>query len=286
MIPPFPEAAARAALKLALEEDLGRGGDITTEAIARPEARAEAEVNARQEVVVAGLPLVKVLFELLCPGAVSATALAPEGSRAPAGSSLARLQGPAAPILSGERVLLNFLARMCAVATLTARAVAEIAGTRCRVADTRKTTPGLRALEKYAVAVGGGENHRFGLDSAVLLKDNHKALAGGLSFALERLWQAGHGPEGVEVEVDSLGELEVALEAGVSWVLLDNMSLPAVQEAVRRAAGRCRLEVSGGMVPGKLRPFAEAGVDRISLGCLTHGVPAVDLGLDFGEGFR
>lgn len=281
MTPVFPETIAREILARALKEDLGAEGDITTRAIASSGSRAEAALNTRETITVAGLPLASLTFDLLAPGKVVVSSLVQEGSQVPAGTCLARIEGDAGTILSGERVLLNVLARLCGIATLTAQATAEISGTGCRVADTRKTTPGLRALEKYAVAVGGGENHRFGLNCMVLVKDNHKALAGGLPRALDLLWTAGHRPADVEVEVETLDELDQVLSAGVGWVLLDNMSLALVQEAVRRTAGRACLEVSGGMRPGRLRPFAEAGVQRISLGCLTHGARSADLGLDF-----
>jgi nicotinate-nucleotide pyrophosphorylase (carboxylating) len=193
---------------------------------------------------------------------------------------LATVQGPPAVVLGGERVALNFLGRLTGIATLTASAVCEVAGTGARVSDTRKTTPGLRALEKYAVAAGGGENHRATLDAMVMLKDNHKLIAGGIGEAIRRAEAAGFPAREIEVEVETLAELDEALASGAGWILLDNMPLDAIREAVRRGAGRARLEVSGGLRPGALRPFAEAGVDRLSLGVLTHGARAMDLALD------
>ncbi|MDQ7086731.1 MAG: carboxylating nicotinate-nucleotide diphosphorylase [Acidobacteriota bacterium] len=179
--------------------------------------------------------------------------------------------------------MLNLLARLSGIATTTARAVEEVSHTSCRVADTRKTTPGLRLLEKYAVAIGGGENHRLRLDTLVMIKDNHKQLAGGIRPAIEAVRAAGYDPAEIEVEVDDLEEFDEALEARAGWILLDNMEPEVVREAVQRSGGRCRLEVSGGLRIGALSEYAETGADRLSLGALTHSVCAADLALDLED---
>ncbi len=284
MSPPvFPLDAAREAVIRALDEDLGPGGDVTTRAIAGTGGHAVGEIVAREPLVVAGLPLVALVFEEMARRtglAARVVLLCEDGAAVGAGTVLATVEGPPAVVLGGERVALNFLGRLTGIASLTAEAVREVAGTRARVSDTRKTTPGLRALEKYAVAAGGGENHRSTLDAMVLLKDNHKLIAGGVGEAIRRAEAAGYPAHGIEVEVDTLEELDEALAAGAGWILLDNMPLEAIREAARRGAGRARLEVSGGLRPGRLRPFAEAGVDRLSLGTLTHGARARDVALD------
>ncbi len=284
MSPPvFPLDAAREAVSRALDEDLGPGGDVTTLAVAGTGGHAVGEIVAREALVVAGLPLVALVFEEMARRtglAARVALLCEDGAAVGSGTVLATVEGPPAVVLGGERVALNFLGRLTGIASLTAEAVREVAGTRARVSDTRKTTPGLRALEKYAVAAGGGENHRSTLDAMVLLKDNHKLIAGGVREAVRRAEAAGHPARGIEVEVDTLEELDEALAAGAGWILLDNMPLEAIREAVRRGAGRARLEVSGGLRPGRLRPFAEAGVDRLSLGALTHGARAMDVALD------
>ncbi|MBP7148010.1 MAG: carboxylating nicotinate-nucleotide diphosphorylase [Acidobacteria bacterium] len=279
----FPEREAREIVTRALAEDIGPGGDITTAATASPGAAVRAVVVARERMVACGLPLARIVMDQLAPsagGRVAVALRAAEGEPVAAGHALAVLEGPALAVLAGERVLLNLLGRLCGVATLTAQAVAEVAGTGCRISDTRKTTPGLRALEKHAVRAGGGESHRPTLDSMVLVKDNHKLLAGGLAEAIARLSRAGHDLPQVEVEVETLDEVNVALASGVGWILLDNMRLADIREAVRRCAGQARLEVSGGLRPGTLRPYAEAGVQRLSLGCLTHGARSMDVALD------
>lgn len=281
---PFPEAAARELVSRALAEDLGQGGDRTSVTLIPAGTQARGLVVAREPLVVAGLPLAPLVLEQMAArgaGAAQVEPLVEDGAVCSAGQPLARLVGSAHALLGGERLLLNLLSRLSGIATLTARCVEEIAGTGARVADTRKTTPGLRLLEKYAVAVGGGENHRLTLDELILVKDNHKLLAGGLPGVIAALRAAGHDLAAVEVEVDTLAEFDVALAAGVGWILLDNFDPAMVREAARRAGGRTRLEASGGLRPGKLRPFAEAGVKRLSLGTLTHGVRSVDIALDF-----
>lgn len=281
--PAFPREAARAAVTRALDEDLGPGGDVTTRAIAAGAGAATGDLVARESLVACGLPLVALVFEEMsrrCDAPATIEARVAEGTRVGAGAVLARVVAAPAVLLGGERVALNFLGRLTGIATMTAAAVAEVSGTTARVSDTRKTTPGLRALEKYAVAVGGGENHRPTLDSMVLLKDNHKLLAGGITAAIRRVEAVGFPAREIEVEVETLDELDEALALGVGWILLDNMELEAIRQAVRRAAGRARLEVSGGLRPGMLREIAAAGVDRLSLGALTHGARSMDLALD------
>lgn len=284
--PPFPAAVARSIIARALEEDLGSHGDLTTRVLLPSELQARALLVTRQAAVLAGLPLVRIVMDEISRrvgGQVAIQELIEEGAPLEAGTAIAKLDGSAWPILAGERVLLNLMARLCGIASLTAAAVSEIAGTACRVADTRKTTPGLRGLEKYAVAVGGGENHRSTLDALILVKDNHKELAGGLGNVLAALRSAGTDLSRIEIEVDTLDEFDQVVAAGVGWILLDNMSLEQVQEAVHRNRGRASLEVSGGLVPGRLRALAEAGVNRLSIGKLTHGAQAVDLALDIAS---
>jgi nicotinate-nucleotide pyrophosphorylase (carboxylating) len=279
----FPEEAARRVVRAALDEDLGRRGDVTTNAIVPAGARGRARLVAREELVVAGLPLVTLVLEeagartgerALC------RVLGSEGARATAGSALAEVEGGARAVLSGERLLLNLIGRLSGIASLTAEAVAEVRGSGARIADTRKTTPLLRALEKYAVAIGGGENHRATLDALVLVKDNHKDVAGGLDAVFDRLRAAGHDLADVEIEVDSYEEFVSAVEAGAGTILLDNMDPAEVRRCAETNRGRAFLEVSGGLRPGRLRAFADAGADRLSLGLLTHGARSKDVALD------
>lgn len=279
----FPKEQAARILASALDEDLGADGDVTTRALAKPADRGEAWIVAREEMVVAGLPLLPMIareMEARGEGALSVETLVEDGAHCRAGGRLARLEGSVRALLASERVLLNLLARLCGIASMTRKAVEEIAGTDCTIADTRKTTPGLRALEKYAVAVGGGENHRSALDEMVMVKDNHRQLCGGLSAVLDAMEAAGHDLAKIEVEVESSEDLDLALERGVGWILLDNMSVLEMRTAVKKVAGRARLEASGGLTIGRLRDVAEAGVQRISLGSLTHSARSLDIGLD------
>jgi nicotinate-nucleotide pyrophosphorylase (carboxylating) len=282
----FPVAEAVEIVRRALDEDLGQGGDITTEA-ALPEGRiVNARLVSREPAVVAGAEIAALVCDEMRErsGATARVALrVRDGNSVGAGEVIASIEGDARNVLAGERVMLNIVARMCGIATMTRSAVDELRGLACTVADTRKTTPGLRPLEKYAVRVGGGENHRGSLDELVLIKDNHKELAGGIGAALRSVRSAGHDPGGIEVEVESLEELEQALAEGVGWVLLDNMPVEDVRLAVRRCRGMCRVEVSGGLRPGGLRAYAEAGADRLSLGALTHSVRAIDLSLEISN---
>jgi nicotinate-nucleotide pyrophosphorylase (carboxylating) len=263
----------------ALREDLGRSGDVTTDAVVPADAVAVAHLVARREGRVAGLEIACRAFTLLDPR-VAVEFQAADGDDVAAGTVLAVVTGPARAILSAERVALNLLGRLCGIATQTRRVVALVAGTGARVADTRKTTPGLRALEKYAVRVGGGSNHRFGLDDAVLIKDNHVAVAGGVGEAVRRAKAAvGHLVK-VEVEVTDLAQVREALEAGAEVILLDNMTPGQMREAVALVAGRAVTEASGGITPDNAAEIAATGVGVLSLGWLTHSVPALDVALD------
>ena len=263
----------------ALAEDLGRHGDVTTDALIEAECSAGARIVARQELVLAGLPVARAVFHRL-DSALEFHAQAQEGQSVAAGTAVASLAGSARSILRGERAALNFLMRLCGIATAAAAAVAETAGTACRVLDTRKTAPGLRLLDKYAVRCGGAENHRQGLYDAILIKDNHLALGLPLSEAVRRALSRGHPRESVTVEVRTLLELEEAVAAGAGRALLDNMTLAELSRAVALARGRIVLEASGGWRPGSLRAVAGTGVDCVSVGWLTHSAPAADLALD------
>ena len=268
-------------LRRALAEDLGLAGDLTTLSIVPAGERAAGRIVARRAGCVAGVPIAAEVFRLLDP-AVTLTARAAEGCRVDAGATLADVAGPARALLTGERVALNLLGRLCGIATVTRGLVDAVAGTRAKIVCTRKTTPGLRALEKYAVRAGGGSNHRFGLDDAVLVKDNHLAIAGGVAEAVRRVRAAvGHLVK-VEVEVDTLEQLAEALACPIDAVLLDNMPPERLAEAVRMAGGRVLTEASGGITPDTARAIAESGVDLLSVGWLTHSAPALDIGLDIG----
>ncbi len=263
----------------ALQEDLGRAGDITTDSTVPADAVATVQLVSREPGVIAGLPLAQMAWQLLDPS-VQVDVHLPDGSRVVPGDVIATIHGPARALLTGERVALNFLGQLSGVATGTATIADAIAHTRARVADTRKTVPGLRALQKYAVACGGGSNHRFGLDDAVLIKDNHIAVAGGLRAAVEAARaNVGHLVK-IEVEVDDLEMLAELLEIGADVVLLDNMTPDELRQAVRMVDGRMITEASGRITPEVAVPIAEAGVDLISVGWLTHSVSVLDIGLD------
>ncbi len=280
-IHPLPDLMLEPLVRSALLEDLGRAGDLTTEAIVPPGLRAEARLVARQPGVVAGLSLARLAFQLLAPEMRFVVAC-PDGSDVGPGSVIATIEGPAAALLTGERTALNFLCRLSGIASATRSVARAVAHTRARITCTRKTTPGLRAIEKYAVRVGGGSNHRFGLDDAILIKDNHVALAGGVTQALALArGRAGHLVK-IELEVDTLAQLDEALSVGVDVVLLDNMSVAQLTEAVRRVDGRAITEASGRVTPESARQIAEAGVDLISIGWLTHSAAILDIGLDIG----
>jgi nicotinate-nucleotide pyrophosphorylase (carboxylating) len=266
-----------------LAEDVGRG-DVTSERVVPKTARASADIVARQACVVAGLPLARAVFLAIDPE-IAVADLASDGDCVTPGAALAHVEGPAGPILTGERVALNLVQRLSGVATLTRAYVDAVAGTGACVSDTRKTTPGLRVFEKYAVHVGGGRNHRMGLFDAILIKDNHRALAGGAAAAVTAARQANGDTLPVQIEVDTLADLPRVFDLGVEAVLLDNMTPLQVAEAVKLARahprGRdCWIEASGGITLETIRAYAEAGVDTVSVGALTHSAPAVDIALD------
>lgn len=280
-------------VRAALAEDLGRAGDITTYATIAPDKTAIAAMNSREDGVVAGLELARAAFRLLDPS-VTFDALVEDGDPVLPGQPIAQVSGPARSVLSGERVALNFLMHLCGVATYTARFAAEIAHTHARVTCTRKTLPGLRALEKYAVRLGGGSNHRYGLDDAILIKDNHIAVAGGVTAAIEAARAyAGHLVK-IEVEVDSLDQMRQALPARPDVILLDNMGPDLLAQAVEinrahagltladypLAPGRIQLEASGNVNLKTIRAIAESGVDFISTSKITMAAPTLDIGLD------
>lgn len=266
-------------VRRALEEDLGRAGDLTSDAVLPPDLKAEAAIVARKAGRVAGLEASASAFRILDP-TVEIELRTKDGRDAAAGETLAVVRGPARSLLSAERTALNLLGRLCGVATTTRDLVALVAPHGTRIVCTRKTTPGLRALEKYAVKAGGGSNHRFGLDDAVLIKDNHVALAGGIRTAVERARAyVGHLVK-IELEVDSLDQLREALDLKVDVVLLDNMSIETLKEAVSLAKGKALTEASGGITPQTAPAVAATGVDMISVGWLTHSSPALDVALD------
>ena len=264
----------------ALDEDLGRAGDVTSIATIPEEAKANAVLVARQAGRIAGLPLAVATFRKLVPE-IQIHADLRDGAAVAAGASLLRITGPARAVLAGERTALNFVGRLSCVATLTADYVRHTAGTKARICCTRKTTPGLRALEKYAVRCGGGFNHRFGLDDAILIKDNHIAVAGGVRAVLERARaHVGHLVK-IEIEVDTLDQLRDVLGTGLAdAVLLDNMDIPTLSDAVRLARGRVVLEASGGVTQSSIAQIAATGVDYASSGSLTHSAPNFDVALD------
>jgi len=268
------------AVARALEEDLGRAGDITSIATIPEATKAHAVMVARQAGVIAGLPLALAVFRKLCPE-IQLQAYVRDGAAVAAGVHLMTISGPARAVLSSERTALNFVGRLSGIATLTSNYVRRTAGTRLRICCTRKTTPGLRALEKYAVRCGGGFNHRFGLDDAILIKDNHIAVAGGIRPVLERARaHAGHLVK-VEIEVDTLPQLREVLDTGLAdAVLLDNMDIATLSEAVAMARGRVVLEASGGVTLNSIAEIAATGVDYVSSGALTHSATNFDVALD------
>ncbi|MEI8165383.1 MAG: carboxylating nicotinate-nucleotide diphosphorylase [Chloroflexales bacterium] len=266
----------------ALAEDVG-AGDLTTLGCIPAEARAEAAFVFREAGTVCGLAVVRATFAAIDP-ALTLTPLVAEGAHVAAGTTVATVAGPARGLLTGERVALNFFQRMSGVATLAARYVAAVAGTPARILDTRKTTPGLRAIEKYAVRTGGATNHRFGLYDGVMLKDNHLAILAAHGVGLAEAIRRAHAAVGpmvrVEVEVESVAQAAEAAEAGAELILLDNMPPDQLRAAVAAIAGRARTEASGGITLATIRAVAESGVDYISVGALTHAARALDIGLD------
>ena len=272
--------AIDAAVRRALDEDLGRAGDITSMATIPETTKAHAVLVARQAGVIAGLPLASATLHKLAPD-IEIAAHCRDGAQIQRGTHLLTIAGPARAILCAERTALNFVGRLSGIATLTADHVRRTAGTDLRICCTRKTTPGLRALEKYAVRCGGGFNHRFGLDDAILIKDNHIAVAGGIRPVLKRARaHAGHLVT-IEIEVDTLTQLREVLDTGLAdVVLLDNMDIPTLTEAVKIAEGHVVLEASGGVTLESIAAIAATGVDYVSSGALTHSAPNFDVALD------
>lgn len=267
------------AVRRALDEDLQSSGDITSRALISPAARGKGRIVLREDGVVAGLPLASMVFRLL-DTRVNFMPMANDGDHLPAASEIAVVEGPVLVILEGERTALNFLQRLSGIATLTSLFVAAAAPHGAVIMDTRKTTPGLRSLEKYAVRAGGGRNHRFGLYDAVLIKDNHVAAVGGTGEAVKLAREALEEGMTIEVEVQRLEDLEEAIQAGADVVMLDNMGPVDVKEAVVRASGRVKLEASGGISLENVADYAATGVDFISAGALTHSARALDIALD------
>ncbi len=283
MIPPLCDLVLEPQVRAALLEDLGRAGDLTTDAIVPAATVTRCVMQAREPGIVAGLDLARLAFALVDPR-LAFTVHAADGTRIAPGDVIASIEGRARGVLIGERVALNYLSHLSGIASATDRLVRAVSGTRARICCTRKTTPGLRAVQKYAVRVGGGANHRFGLDDAVLIKDNHIAIAGGVGVAIERARAAvGHLVK-IEVEVDTLAQLETVLSLGADAVLLDNMAPPMLREAVAMVGGRAITEASGRITPDTAPAIAETGVDLISVGWLTHSVGVLDIGLDYAGG--
>ncbi|KRA52952.1 carboxylating nicotinate-nucleotide diphosphorylase [Devosia sp. Root635] len=275
----LPRLLVERAVAAALEEDLGLAGDLTSQATLTPEARATASLSAREPGVIAGLELAAAAFRLVGDG-VTFEAKVADGDRIAAGGLVATVTGPARLVMSAERVALNFLNHLSGIATLTRDYADAVAGTGAQICDTRKTTPGLRAFEKYAVRCGGGANHRYALDDAILIKDNHIAVAGSVTAAYQAAEAfAGH-LVAIEIEVTDLAELEEALAAGARVVLLDNMSNELLRQAVAINAGRAKLEASGGVKLDRVRSIGETGVDYISTSQITMAAKPLDLGLD------
>ena len=278
-IEPLADLLIEPVVRAALVEDLGRAGDITSQACVDPQARLSVQFAARAPGVIAGLDCARLALLAMDP-AIRFSAQRRDGDGVEAGEVLARADGNARAILAAERTALNLLGRLSGIASLTHAYVEAVRGSGAVIVDTRKTTPGLRLLEKYAVRCGGGVNHRFGLDDAILIKDNHVAASGGVAEALRRAKAAAGHLVKIEVEVDSLDQLDEALSQAPDVIMLDNFSLADLREAVRRTAGRVRLEASGGVTLQTARAIAETGVDVISVGALTHSAAVLDIGLD------
>jgi nicotinate-nucleotide pyrophosphorylase (carboxylating) len=279
-VAPLPQVILEPLVKMALAEDLGRSGDITTNSTIPAETRAKVVIASREDGRIAGLDLAELAFKTVDPG-LHVKRLKPEGADVKKGDEVMEIEGRARSILTAERVALNFVGRLSGIATLTLKMVRAVGNHRARIAATRKTTPGLRAIEKYAVQIGGGIPHRYGLDDAVLIKDNHIAMAGGVRPAIKSAKQnIGHTVK-IEVEVDTLAQLDEVLDEGVDIVMLDNMSLEDMASAVKRVAGRAVVEASGGVTLERIPKIAATGVDLISSGAITHSAPNFDVGLDF-----
>ncbi|MEP4036564.1 carboxylating nicotinate-nucleotide diphosphorylase [Pseudophaeobacter sp.] len=278
---PLPDLLLEPLVRAALHEDLGQNGDITTRTVIPPEVRYTARLNARDAGVVSGMQIARIAFHLVNPS-LQVKTLVEDGSPCAPGDTLMTIEGSAASILSGERIALNFSGRLSGIASLTAGFVAETKGTQTRITCTRKTTPGLRMVEKQAVIHGGGSNHRFGLSDAILIKDNHIAAAGGIPQVLSAAKASVSHMMKVEIEVDTLDQLKQVLETGgADVVLLDNMSTADLTRAVEMAQGQLVTEASGNMKLERIAEVAATGVDYISSGALTHSAQTLDLGLDF-----
>jgi nicotinate-nucleotide pyrophosphorylase (carboxylating) len=269
----------RQLVREALNEDIG-AGDLTTEALIPAHHRSSCLLVVKQAGVMAGLPVAEMVFQELNPRVVFSH-LVEEGTEVVPGTRVARIQGSTRALLTGERVALNFIQRMSGIATMTRKLVKQVEGLNCQILDTRKTTPGLRQLERYAVRIGGGTNHRFGLSHGVMLKDNHIALVGSFAKAIEHIrQQVGHMVQ-VEVEADTLTQVKEILDSDVDAILLDNMDVATLKQAVELIAGKVWTEASGGITPDTIRAIAETGVNAVSLGWLTHSAAALDMSLDF-----
>jgi len=278
-LPELPQLMVEDQVRAALLEDLGRAGDITSNATIGPEHQATAEMNSREAGIISGLPLAEAAFRLINP-AICFEPQVNDGARVEQGTMIARISGPARGLLSAERVALNYLMHLSGIATHTARFADAIAHTSARVTCTRKTIPGLRGVEKYAVRCGGGSSHRYGLDDAILIKDNHIAVAGGIAEALRAAKAfAGHLVK-VEIEVDTLEQFQVVLDEGADVCLLDNMGPDVLRQAVAMNKGRITLEASGNVNLDTIKAIAETGVDYISTSKITMAAPTLDIGLD------
>ena len=274
---PLDPAVYRDLVKRALDEDLGGRTDITTDATVSPTQRARGDIRVKADCVVAGLDIAFECFRQLQPD-VELVCLEKDGVKVTSGTLIASVAGSARTLLVGERTALNFLQRLSGIATQTWRYV-QAGGGRIVVLDTRKTTPTLRALEKYAVRCGAGENHRFGLFDAVLIKDNHIALAGGVAAAIAKV-RAAHPGKAIEVEADTLAQVDEALAARAEKILVDNMTTAGIGDAVRRVKGRAKIEISGGVTLERIPELASTGAEFVSVGALTHSAPAADIGFD------
>ena len=277
----LPDLILEPMVRAALLEDLGQYGDITTRAVVPPQTTYAARINARQDGIISGMQIAQIAFRLVDPS-LDVKVLKPDGSACKAGDTLMEINGKAGSILSGERIALNFLGRLSGIASLTHEFVAETKGTATRITCTRKTTPGLRAVEKQAVLHGGGFNHRFGLSDAILIKDNHIAAAGGIKQVLYSAKAVASHMVRIEIEVDTLGQLEQVLATGgADVVLLDNMDTPTLVKAVKMAGDKIITEASGNMKLERISEVSATGVHYISSGALTHSVSTLDFGLDF-----
>jgi nicotinate-nucleotide pyrophosphorylase (carboxylating) len=265
-------------IAIAIQEDIGQG-DLTTEFFVPPDLRASAQITAREKAIMAGTETAAEVFRRIDP-ATRVRIVSADGSEVNPGDVVIEIDGLACSILIAERIALNFLQRLSGIATLTRKFVDAAANDRVKILDTRKTTPGLRALEKAAVVAGGGANHRFGLDDGILIKDNHIVACGGVRAAIERARSGGHRLLRIEVECETMEDVAEALGTGVDVILLDNMAVREIAEAVRRIAGRSLVEASGGVTLATVREIAETGIDLISVGALTHSAPAADLSMD------